>query len=216
MKNLVERILPGPVLDVLKEIKFGMEAAKAIRQWEAAGKPAPPPSYYKNTVIRDFQKRYKLNTFIETGTFLGNTTEIQRRNFSKIYSVELSEDLYNRASKRFARYHDVKIMQGNSADVLPVIMKDVQGPALFWLDAHYSGVLGGEITSRAAKDCPIYEEIDAIFGHKQQHVILVDDARNFIGCDGYPTLDELKSYVKSKRSDFAVEVENDIIRILPR
>ncbi len=215
MKDLIARVMPRFLLDALKEIKFKVEARREIRRWAAAGKPVPPPSYYKNTVIRDFQRRYGVNTFIETGTFLGNTTEIQRRRFKKIYSIELSEDLYRRASKRFLPYDEVQILQGNSADVLPGLMKGIQEPVLFWLDAHYSGILGGEATSRAAKDCPIYEEIDAIFADSQQHVILIDDARDFSGSNGYPTLDQLKAYVKSKRSDFTIGVENDIIRILP-
>lgn len=215
MKTMLAKMIPGPLVDLLKEWKFKMESAKAIREWEQAGKPVPPPSYFKNQVIREAQERYQLDTFIETGTFLGNTTEIQRRRFKRIFSVELSVDLFNRARQRFSRYNSVTILQGDSATVLPQIMNQVQAPSVFWLDAHYSGVLGGEQTSRAAKDCPIYEEMDAIFAHKHDHVILVDDAREFVGRDGYPTLRELEAYIHVKRKNYQMRVEHDIIRITP-
>jgi hypothetical protein len=215
MKKILEKVVPGYLVDLLKEWKFKVEADRAIKAWEGAGKPVPPPSYFKNRVIRDAQGRYQLDTFIETGTFLGNTTEIQRRKFKRVFSVELSMDLYSRAKERFKKYQYVTIMQGDSASVLPQIMKNVKAPAVFWLDAHYSGVLGGQQTSRAAKDCPIYEEIDAIFANEHRHVILVDDARDFVGRDGYPTLKELEAYIHGKRKNYQMRVEHDIIRITP-
>ncbi len=215
MKRILEKVLPSSLVDTLKEWKFNIDSDKAIREWESSGKPVPPPSFFKNRVIREIKDFYKIDVFVETGTFLGNTTEIQRRKFDRVFSVELSDDFYNRAINRFRKFNSVTIMQGDSAVVLPEIIKNIKVPALFWLDAHYSGILGGEQTSRAAKDCPIYEEIDAIFNHKQDHIILVDDAREFVGENGYPTLEDLKAYVLDKRKDYELRVEHDIIRITP-
>jgi hypothetical protein len=215
-KRIIENLLPQYLTDSLKEWKFRIESDIAIKQWVSLGKPVPPPSFFKNRVIRDMKKLYELNTFVETGTFLGNTTEIQRRKFQQVFSVELSVDLYNRAKKRFNKYKSVKILQGDSANVLPVILKEIKTPALFWLDAHYSGLLGGEMTARAIKDCPIYEEIDAIFNHNQQHVILVDDAREFVGQNGYPTLKELEKYIRRKNKNYSMDVHDDIIKITPK
>jgi len=47
-------------------------------------------------------------------------------------------------------------------------------------------------------------------------VILIDDARCFIGERGYPKIDELKEFVLSKYSDWEFEVKDDIIRLYKR
>ena len=49
-------------------------------------------------------------------------------------------------------------------------------PAVFWLDAHWSG---GE-TARGATECPVLGEIAAIRAHSPEHAILVDDAALFL------------------------------------
>jgi hypothetical protein len=45
------------------------------------------------------------------------------------------------------------------------------------------------------------------------HVILIDDAREFVGTNGYPTIKELKKLVLTKRKDWSFIVKYDIIRI---
>lgn len=196
ISNIFESILPSYVKDILKEWKFTIESTYSIKKWEKAGRPLPPPSFFKNQVIRELRDKYNLNIFIETGTFLGNTTEIQRRKFNRIFSIELSEELFKRAKKRFHKYNSVNIMQGDSAVLLPIVLKEINNSALFWLDAHYSGILSGEITAKASKDCPIYEELDAIFAHKETHVVLIDDAREFVGQNSYPTIAALETLDK--------------------
>ena len=95
--------------------------------------------------------------------------------------------------------------------MLNEITEQLNEPAIFWLDGHYSA----GITARGELDCPIYGEIDAIFnGKKLNHVILVDDARCFIGKGDYPTVDSLTKYIQSKNSSYSVAIENDIIRYI--
>ena len=109
--------------------------------------------------------------------------------FKHIYSVELSEQLYQQAQLRFQNDHHVTLIHGDSGKVIRENLKQIQKPCLFWLDAHYSG----GITSTGNKHSPIIEEINTILGHSiKNHVILIDDARMFAGKDGYPELSELK------------------------
>lgn len=75
---------------------------------------------------------------IETGTFLGDTTDHFKEKFKKIFSVELSESLAIRAKERFRNNSNIKIMHGNSEHLLPEILKALDKPALCWLDGHYS------------------------------------------------------------------------------
>lgn len=134
------------------------------------------------------------------------------RRFETIFSVELSEELYERAKQKFSRHSHIHLYQGNSAHVLPEILRRVSEPALFWLDAHASG----GITSRGEKVTPIREELQHIFDHMiEDHVVLIDDARGFIGENDYPSLEELADLVSQSRPHWAVEVEADIIMLYP-
>jgi hypothetical protein len=123
----------------------------------------------------------------------------------------LSLDLFNDAKRRFNNDKNVTIIQGDSGKVLPKILSEINEPAIFWLDGHYSA----GITARGEKECPIFEELDAIFNHsKHNHILLIDDARFFNGQGDYPTISALTDYIKSKNGEYKVEVKHDIIRYL--
>jgi hypothetical protein len=165
-------------------------------------------SKVKQDTVKEFQKKYGFNILIETGTFLGDMVESQRNNFKNIYSIELQHDLAKKARERFKELKHVRILQGDSGKLLKGILEEVNEPAIFWLDAHYSGGL----TARGDSDCPIYEEIDVIFEKQRNHVLLIDDARCFNGQGDYPEIDQLTNYIQSKNPQYKVSVENDIIR----
>ncbi len=63
-------------------------------------------------------------------------------------------------------------------------------------------------------DSPIIKELDTILDHEiQEHLILIDDAREFTGHGGYPTIDQLHEYILARKPHFRVLAFNDIIRI---
>jgi hypothetical protein len=135
--------------------------------------------------------------------------EAQRKNFDRIYSIELNEKFWNKAVKRFKRSKHIQILQGDSGNVLDTIIKDLDENAIFWLDGHYSS---GD-TAKGEKDCPIYEEIDAIFRYKTlNHILIIDDAGSFNGSGDYPTIDELTKHLKKFNNRYSVEVNDEIIR----
>lgn len=182
---------------------------KFIRQWQDAGCPPPTPHEIKQEIIKAYQSKYNCNILVETGTFRGEMVTAQKNNFDHIYSIELSETLYTAAAKLFENDKNITIVQGDSGKVLPGIMKQIHQPALFWLDGHYSA---GE-TARGDKDCPIYEEIDAIItGSPYQHILLVDDARLFNGQGDYPTVEDLTKFIHQRNTAYKLEIDKDIIR----
>lgn len=132
------------------------------------------------------------------------------RHFEHVFSIELCQELYEKACYRFRKSPHVTIYQGDSGGVLPRIVRALHQPALFWLDGYYSS---GD-TARGRKNCPVYEELDAIFaaGTHYPHVLLVDDARCFAGEGDYPTVVALTQYIKAKDSRYHVAVKDDIIR----
>ena len=86
-------------------------------------------------------------------------------------------------------------MQGDSGNVLNQLVPELNSAALFWLDGHYSG---GQ-TAKGEKECPIYEELKSILASSLEHIVLIDDARLFIGQHDYPTIEELKDFVIYKK-----------------
>jgi len=183
-----------------------------ITKWEREGRPVPSPHEVKQMFIEEYTKKYHCTILVETGTCQGRTVEDQRRNFKRIYSIELGMDLWKYCIKRFTGFKHITILQGDSGQKLNEIVPQLDEKALFWLDGHYSA---GH-TARGESDCPILAEIDAIFkGTKLNHVLLVDDARCFTN-EGefrdYPTINYLTKYIQAKDPRYTVKVQDDIIR----
>jgi len=180
------------------------------QQWVNSSKPIPPPPVVKQLVVKDYAKRFRLSTFIETGTFQGGMINFVKGVFKKIYSIELSVDLYQQAQERFAQHKHIKLLQGDSGQVLGQLLPQIQHPCLFWLDGHYSE----GITARGDLETPITKELEHIFKHPRahEHVILIDDARCFNGEHDYPELAVLEKSAKDMGFDHFI-VEDDIIRI---
>jgi hypothetical protein len=185
---------------------------KAISRWRAEGSPVPPPHAYKRNVVRQYARRFRLRTLVETGTYQGEMVREMKRYFRRIYSIELDEQFHMEARREFSRVPWITLLQGDSAQKLPEILDRIQMPALFWLDGHWSG---GN-TARGPKDTPIVEELAAILKHPVRgHVILVDDARCFTGKDDYPALEDVRTSILKQWPHSAIAVEDDVIRITP-
>jgi len=183
---------------------------KSVISWFLNGQVLPAPHIIKRTILRNYARKYECATFVETGTYLGDTTYALKNTFKKLISIELDQNLYNRAFERFKHNPHIIILQGDSATVLPSVIATVSSPALFWLDGHYSG----ENTGHSGLETPIMAELELIFNHPiKNHVILIDDARLFLGARDYPTLEEVRNFVKNNSAYLNMSVENDIIRI---
>jgi hypothetical protein len=180
-------------------------------QWINNGKPSPPPHIVKQRAIDDYRKLYNLDTLVETGTYLGDMVEAQSRNFGTIYSIELSKKLYSKAKKRFNGRPTIHLLQGDSGKVLNALVPQLNQPALFWLDGHYSG----DMTAMGEKECPVIEEMKAILQSMHPHVILIDDARLFTGSNDYPAIAELEKLTETAGKRMQIETRDDIIRITP-
>jgi hypothetical protein len=115
--------------------------------------------------------------------------------------------------RKFAKYPNVEILLGDSGMVLKSLAPQLPDGTLFWLDGHYSA----GVTGRGELDCPIMLELEAIFNSPlRETAILIDDARMFMGLNGYPTIENLKKFVAERKSGWSCEVKYDIIRILPK
>ena len=90
-------------------------------------------------------------------------------------TIELSTKYHAGAVERFRARPGVTVLNGNSAARLREIVPGLAKPAVFWLDAHWSGL---DTAGREA-ECPVIEEIAAINAAAPAHFVMVDDARLF-------------------------------------
>lgn len=207
--DIKEKIRPYIPSALLKQKTLLFQLLK----WHMQGKPMPPPPFIKRKVIKKYSKLFSLKIFVETGTYFGDTTMSMKDLFETIYSIELDTTLFKRACDKFIQYPYIHILHGDSAEILPTILSNISQPTMFWLDGHYSG----GVTAKGSLHTPILKELESILHHPiKNHVILIDDARCFVGKDDYPTLSTLQSIVSRERPELLFQMDNDIIRILPQ
>jgi hypothetical protein len=162
--------------------------------------PAPP--FVKAIALRRYARTFALETFVETGTFFGDTTAAVADLFGRCFTIELSHELHSQAVKRLSGLRNVRCLQGDSGVELSRVLTEIDTPALFWLDAHHSG----GVTANAGYD-PIFKELKSIYMHSiKTHVILVDDARGH----------DVERIIREAPPSHKATARNDIIRIMPR
>jgi hypothetical protein len=193
------------------ESRYQRALQRELELWEAGGRLPPSASLFKQNLVRQLGQIHKLDTLVETGTYMGAMVKACQSSFSQIYSIELQKDYYERARRRFSRASHVTILRGDSAQRLPEILRKLNEPALFWLDAHYSG----DLTAKADRETPILRELALILEHHiQGHVILIDDARCFDGTHDYPMRETIASLAASFGYSFTVT--DDVMRLIPQ
>ena len=179
--------------------------------WKLRGEPPRTPHLVKQRAVRDYARRFRLRTLVETGTYYGEMVAAMRGQFDRIYSIEFDAGLAAAAQKKFAAWPKITIIQGKSEEELPKIVLSLTEPTLFWLDAGYYGWAGEK-----GQESRIRRELDAILSHRVKgHVILIDDARGFNTLDGAASLADIERHVLGKYPAHKFEVEHDIVRITP-
>lgn len=174
----------------IRALRVAFRNWKAELSWKRAGRPLPAPPHIKRAFLRRYARAQNLRVFVETGTLYGDTLVALRGGFDRLHSIELSDELYAAAAARFANDQGITVWHGDSGDVLPLVLAQVNAPALFWLDGHYSG----RGTARGQEDTPVRRELEHIARHplRERHHIIIDDIRHFSGANGYPEVGALK------------------------
>ena len=119
---------------------------------------------------------YDLEYFVETGTYSGRTAAWASHEFKQVYTIEASELFWRQASQEYAAIPNVQFIQGNSAENLEEVVRRMDAPAIYWLDAHWSG----GATYGAQEECPLLAELEALSQSTVDQFVLIDDARYFI------------------------------------
>ena len=169
----------------------------------------------KRDTILQYAGWYGLKLFVETGTCQGDMLAQVYPYFKQAHSVELSSDFYRFSRDRFKQAKNVKIWQGDSGEVLKGIMPFLTEPALFFLDAHYSG----GYTAQGPDETPILRELKAILSAgKFNGVILIDDLKDFISNPAYPKPAAVQEWITKNYpalSCFLIHEGGGMIMIVP-
>jgi hypothetical protein len=166
---------------------------------------------------------FSIDSFVETGTYRGDSVAAVRDIFAHLISVELSPEFAAAARSRFAGDPAVRILEGDSAAGLGEALASAPDrPAILWLDAHYSG----GPTAKGARNTPIRAEIEQILSCRDgRDVILIDDARLFWPIPSefvshetlhdYPLLSDVARQLAVSRHAYQVQVLGDALIATP-
>ena len=126
---------------------------------------------------------------VESGTYVGDSAALLSEHFRSVTTIERSDGFARAAQERFRDRTDVAVLHGSSAELLEQALPARDVPALFWLDAHYSG---GD-TAGADYVCPALEEMAVISDQRSAHntIVLIDDARSFLPSDHWPSIGQI-------------------------
>jgi hypothetical protein len=174
------------------------------------------PAKQRFNFILDLAKKNKIKIFVETGTYLGDTTNSLANYFNKIYTFEISEELVKLAKQRFKKKNHIEVIHGDSGLKLSEVLLKINEKTIFWLDGHYSD--GFLYAQKNNLDTPIIKEIETIFQSNIKdldNIILIDDAFEFDGTRGYPTFEELNCFIKKFTDRYSVFIKYNIIFIVP-
>lgn len=158
-----------------------------------------------------------LRRAVETGTFRGDGARTLATLFGEVVTIELSEQLSAEASVALADEPTVRVLHGNSADLLDDLV-DSGKPTFFWLDGHWSG---GETVGSEAQ-CPVLAELAAISVGHPDDCVLIDDARFFAASppapfdpSQWPTLTNLLDTVRDGWPAHHVTLVKDVVVAVP-
>lgn len=181
----------------------------------------------KSSLLQELQTIFKIDTFVETGTYLANTTIKAAKVFDQIHSIELSSELYEKALHRLNYWEHVTVHLGDSKDVLHQLFPYLcDKRVLFYLDGHYSG----HVTAKGSLPTPLIEELKAIAQMKTTHaILLINDVRFFqdtcfpekveslhLGLETYPYLEEIVKAILEIHPSYKICFMGDALLAFPK
>jgi len=187
-----------------------MKAKKGLkneeREWMIRQYAAPSPAHIKRAVL--LRNGVSEGTWVETGTFMGDTAAFLACKAKEVYTIEPDRMLFEKAMIRFHGKPRVRVIHGLSESIFPSLLATLNGTINFWLDGHYSG----GITHQGPTDCPIREELLSIEKNLARYdrvTVLIDDIRCFDPSvpeyADYPDLNFLVDWARNNNLHWHIE-----------
>jgi len=169
-------------------------------------------------LINRLRRAFSISTFVEGGTYLGETAAWASEQFARVLTIERADELYRQAAARLGHRRHLQVIHGDTRDVLEQVLDDLPRPTMFWLDAHWScGPTYG-----ANDECPLLRELEIINRRGEDAFILIDDSRYFLApppppheAQQWPTLVDLLEALDPRRHGRFVAVVEDVLVAVP-
>lgn len=131
-----------------------------------------------SSLTKKVLEKYPNKYFVETGTNIGNSVQLALDcGFEKVITMEIDPKKVESVKKRFFKEieeNKVILLEGDTVETFPEALKILDGPATFWLDAHWDEGPQGEYL------CPLPIELEEIQKTSiKNHTLLIDDRRLF-------------------------------------
>jgi hypothetical protein len=133
--------------------------------------------------IGEYIAKYNLRNYVETGTGMGECLQHALTfEFESLSSIEIYPKVYESVKEKFTQTK-ANVFLGNSYEVLPEILKEIDGPVLFFLDAHFPGADFHYETYTSTTDydtrLPLERELKTIHHNRNilKDVFIIDDLR---------------------------------------
>jgi hypothetical protein len=181
-------------------------------KWWFRGFAPPSPQFIKLRILS--RNCVPGAAWIETGTYLGETTKFLSKHSKMVFSIEPADILHKFVTKRLGRLNNVQIIFGTSEDVFESTIVKLEKEANFWLDGHASG----DITFSNQEVTPIVHELGILTKHIprfERCAIFIDDVRGFAdktGTGKYPTKEFLVEWANENNCDWSIEHDIFIAR----
>jgi hypothetical protein len=191
-----------------REFKFWLKVIKRnlipeSLKWRGTNYSSPSPQHVKIRILKSNSLHDA--TWVETGTYLGDTTSKLAKIARKVISIEPQVELSKFASNRLKRHKNIEIINAASENCISQILERISGPTCFWLDGHYSG----DVTFQGTEVSPISAELTAISNYLTSNkvVVLIDDFRLFVNsaATGYPPHSSLVEWAGENNLSWTVE-----------
>lgn len=167
--------------------------------------------------IYSIQEKFQYSNFIETGTYMGETSIWASTLFKNVFTIEVNPELSQAAVRRAKGKDNISFICGDSSLMLKDISKNLTGTSLYWLDGHWCGGV-----SKLTGECPLMTELNSILS-RDEDIVLIDDARFFMSIvpqphdpEEWPRIDQVISLLKIKYPAHEIIIEYDIIMCLPK
>lgn len=174
-------------------------------------------------LVKPLASNYYIPYLVETGTANGDSARLAATMFEKVWTIEL---IKGRAEVKDSP-ENVTFLEGDSTKVIPKIISELlklrKGKekqwVIFYLDAHYSEDVPNE---SGYPECPVLGEIKAIAEYGYESIIIIDDARLFLGQPPYPhnpedwpSVCEIFILLKEKFPYHHITITDDYILCIP-
>ena len=169
-------------------------------------------------LVRELTSLLPLRTFVETGTYQGDSVRAVLPMFEELHTIEVSEELHGEAAAALEGEEKVQVHLGRSQEILPRLVAGRTDPTMFWLDAHWCSDESGEEGSQ----CPLLDELAAIGPLHRDSVVLIDDARLFLSpppapvdATQWPRIGEVLAALSALSDAHDLMVLDDVIVLYP-